>query len=147
MSHESPLFTTYLSTSHLSQFRQASLSPPSTYGLTWLYHIIILAGPSVCPAVLSSVQTHSPVINPSVYCPTSFRTACAAPLLVSACTSMAVMVNTCPGELEIGAGCLGFKGTPAHDRAVDSSVTHSFGYVSCTRSSITTTNWIWNSFC
>lgn len=113
MSHESPLFTTYLSTSHLSQFRQARLCSPSTYGLTWLYHIIILAVPSVCPAVLSSVQTYSPVINPSVYCPTLLHSACVGLLLVSACTSMAVTVNTCPGELEISAACLRFKGTPA----------------------------------
>lgn len=49
---------------------------PSTYGLTWLYHIIILAAPSVCPVVLSSVQTRSPIINPSVYCPTLLHTAC-----------------------------------------------------------------------
>lgn len=110
MSHESHLFTTYLSTSHLSQFRQASLSSPSTYGLTWLYHIIILTVPSVCPAVLISVQTYSPVINPSVYCPTLLHTACVELLLVSDCTSMAVMVNTCPGELEISTECLGFKG-------------------------------------
>lgn len=81
MSHESPLFTSYLPTSHLCQFRQASLSPPSTYGLTWLYHIIILAVPSVCPVVLSSVQTRSPIINPSVYCPTLLHTACVEQVL------------------------------------------------------------------
>lgn len=121
MSHESPLFTTYLSTSHLSQLRQASLSTPSTYGLTWLYHIIILAVPSVCPAVLSSVQTYSPVINPSVYCPTLLHTACGELLLVSACTSMVVMANTCPGELEISACCLRFKGTPAGLESAEST--------------------------
>lgn len=113
MSHKSPLFTTYLSTSHLSQFRQASLLSSSTYSFTWLYHIIILVVSSVCPAMLSSIQTYSPVINPSVYCPTLLHTACVELFLVAARSSMAIMVNTCPGELDISAGCLRFNGTPA----------------------------------
>lgn len=33
----------------------------------------MVAVPSVCPVALSSAQTRSPVINPSVYCPTSLR--------------------------------------------------------------------------
>lgn len=58
---------------------------PSTYGLTWLYHIIILAVPSVCPVVLSSVQTCSPVINPSVHCPTLLHAVCVDLVLHKCC--------------------------------------------------------------
>lgn len=131
---------------------------PSTYSLTWLYHIIILVVPSVCPAVLSSVQTRSPVINPCVYCPTLLHTARVELLWVSACTSTAVMLNTCPGELEISAGCLRFKGTPAGlESAQSTGLCHCFMFhtlwdwcgccPNCIYSNIKTSNWIWNWLC
>lgn len=81
---------------------------PSTYGLTWLYHIIIRAVPTVCPVVLSSVQTCSPVINPSVYCPT---------LLHAACVELVLHKYGCHGEhlsRWVGSRCRVVWGLKAH---------------------------------
>lgn len=74
--------------------------------------------------------------------------------MVQACTSMAIIVHTCAGELKISAGCVWLKATPVgqEEEGIVMSVpatcfSPSLGRVSTSSSRQHYDFQLWNSFC